>query len=135
MQDLLAGRVDYQCPSAPTAIPQIVAKTIKAFAILSKNRSSSMPDLPTADEQGLKDMDIPSWYAIFLPAGTPDSIVRRLNSAIINAMNTPVMQDRLRMIGSDLVAPERRSSKYLAQFVAQEVKKWEAPIKASGVQF
>jgi tripartite-type tricarboxylate transporter receptor subunit TctC len=135
MQDLLAGRVDYQCPSAPTAMPQIAGKTIKAIAILSKKRSVSMPDLPSADEQGLTGFDIPSWYALFLPAGTPDGIVRKLNAAAVAAMNTPVMQERLRLIGSDLVAPERRTPEYLAQFVAAEIKKWEGPITASGVQF
>jgi tripartite-type tricarboxylate transporter receptor subunit TctC len=135
MQDLLAGRVDYQCPSAPTAMQQIAGKAIKAIAILSKNRSSSMPDLPSAHEQGLTDLDMPSWYAIFLPNGTPGAIVRKLNGAMVAAMNTPVMQERLRMIGSDLVGPERRSPEYLASFVADEIKKWEGPIRASGVQF
>ena len=94
-----------------------------------------MPDLPSAHEQGLTDFDIPSWYALFLPNGTSGEIVRKLNSAMVAAMNTPVMQERLRMIGSDLVGPERRSPEYLARFVADEIKKWEGPIKASGVQF
>jgi len=135
MQDLLAGRVDYQCPSAPTAMPQITGKTVKALAILSKNRSPSLPDLPSAHEQGLTDFDIPSWYALFLPKGTPDAIVRKLNAAAVAAMNTPAMQDRLKTIGSDLVGPERRSPEYLGKFVAAEIKKWAGPIGASGVQF
>jgi tripartite-type tricarboxylate transporter receptor subunit TctC len=135
MQDLLAGRVDYQCPSAPTAMPQIAGKTVKAIAILSKNRSPSLPDLASAHEQGLTDFDIPSWYALFLPKGTPDAIVRKLNAAAVAAMNTQVMQDRLKTIGSDLVGPERRSPEYLGRFVADEIKKWAGPISASGVQF
>jgi tripartite-type tricarboxylate transporter receptor subunit TctC len=135
MQDLLAGQVDYQCPSLPTAMPQVASKTIKAIAVLSKSRSPSLPDLPSAHEQGLTDFDIPSWYALFLPKGTPGPIVRRLNAATVAAMDTPSMRERLGQIGSDLVAPERRSPEYLAQFVAAEIKKWEAPIKSSGVQF
>ena len=135
MQDLLAGRVDYQCPSAPTAMPQITGKTVKAIAILSKNRSPSLPDLPSAHEQGLTGFDIPSWYALFLPKDTPDAIVRKLNAAAIAAMNTQAMQDRLKAIGSDLVGPERRSPEYLGKFVADEIKKWAGPIGASGVQF
>ena len=135
MQDLLAGRVDYQCPSAPTAMPQITGKTVKAIAILSKNRSPSLPDLASAHEQGLTDFDIPSWYALFLPKGTPDAIVRKLNAAAVAAMNTQAMQDRLKTIGSDLVGPERRSPEYLGRFVADEIKKWAGPIGASGVQF
>jgi tripartite-type tricarboxylate transporter receptor subunit TctC len=135
MQDLLAGRVDYQCPSAPTAIPQIAGNSVKALAILSKKRSPGLPDLASAHEQGLTDFDIPSWYALFLPKGTPDAIVRKLNAAAVAAMNTPSMQERLKVIGSDLVPPERRSPEYLAKFVADEVKKWAGPIGASGVQF
>jgi tripartite-type tricarboxylate transporter receptor subunit TctC len=134
MQDLLAGRVDYQCPSAPTAMPQIAGKTVKALAILSKNRSASMPDLPSAHEQGLTDFDVPSWYALFLPKGTPEAIVRRLHDAAVAALDSPAMQKRLTAVGSDLVPPERRSSAYLGQFVAREIEKWSVAIKASGVQ-
>jgi tripartite-type tricarboxylate transporter receptor subunit TctC len=134
MQDLLAGRVDYQCPSVPTAIPQITGQSVRAIATLSKKRSPGLPDLPTADEQGLTDFDIPSWYALFLPRGTPDAIVRRLNAAAIAAVSAPAMQERLKAIGSDLVEPDRMTPEYLAKFVAEEIRKWSGPIKASGVQ-
>jgi tripartite-type tricarboxylate transporter receptor subunit TctC len=134
LQDVIAGRVDYMCPSLPTAIPQIEGKSVKALAILSRNRSPSVPGLPSAHEQGLTDFDIPSWYALFLPRGTPDPIVRRLNAAMVAVVSAPAVQERLKKIGSDLVTPERMTPEYLAGFVAAEVKKWEGPIKASGVQ-
>ena len=134
MQDVIAGRIDYTCLSLPLALPQITGNTVKAIAILSKNRSEALPDLPSADEQGLSGFDAPSWYALFLPAGTPSAIVQRLNSAVIAVLNMPAVQQRLKQIGGDVVEPERRSPEYLAQFVAAEIKKWEAPIKASGVQ-
>jgi tripartite-type tricarboxylate transporter receptor subunit TctC len=117
MQDLLASQVDYQCPSLPTVIPQIAGKTVKAFAILRRNRSPCVPDLPSAYEQGLTDLDIPSWYALFLPKQTPDPIVQRLHDATVAAMEMPITQRRLTKVGSDLVAPERRSREYLGQFV------------------
>jgi tripartite-type tricarboxylate transporter receptor subunit TctC len=134
MQDLLAGRVDYQCPSVPTAMPQIAGESVKAIATLSKKRSPGLPDVPTAHEQGLTDFDIPSWYALFLPRGTPDTIVRKLNAAAVAAVSTPTMQERLKAIGSDLVGPDRMTPEYLAKFVAEEIRKWSGPIKASGVQ-
>ncbi len=134
MQDVIAGRIDYTCLSLPLALPQITGNTVKAIAILSKNRSKALPDLPSADEQGLSGFDAPSWYALFLPAGTPSAIVQRLNSAVIAVLNMPAVRQRLKQIGGDVVEPERRSPEYLAQFVAAEIKKWEAPIKASGVQ-
>jgi tripartite-type tricarboxylate transporter receptor subunit TctC len=134
MQDVMAGRVDYDCLSLPIALPQIAAKSVKPIAVLSKNRSHSLPDLPSAHEQGLTDFDIPSWYGLFLPAATPQAIVRRLNEATVAALDMPTVQQRLKQIGGDVIAPERRSPEYLAQFLAAEIKKWEAPIKASGIQ-
>jgi len=134
MQDVIAGRIDYTCLSLPLALPQITANAVKAIAILSKSRSKALPDLPSADEQGLSGFDAPSWYALFLPAGTPSAIVQRLNSAVVAVLSMPVVQQRLKQIGGDVVEPERRSPEYLAQFVAAEIKKWEGPIKASGVQ-
>jgi tripartite-type tricarboxylate transporter receptor subunit TctC len=134
MQDMLAGRIDYQCPSAPVALPQIEAKTVRALAILSRNRSPSMPDLSSAQEQGLTDFDIPSWYALFLPAGTPADIVWKLNRATVTALKTPFVQQRLMEIGSDLVTPERTSPEYLGEFVAAEIEKWSGVIKASGIR-
>ena len=133
MQDMLAGRIDYQCPSAPTAIPQMEAGAVKALAILSRNRSASMPSLPSAHEQGLTDFDIPTWYALFLPAGTPASIVREVNRATVATLAMPSVQQRLKEIGSDLVPPERMTPDYLATFVAAEVEKWARVIKASGI--
>ena len=133
MQDVMAGRVDYDCLSLPLALPQIAAKTVKPIALLSKNRSSALPELATAREQGLADFDIPSWYALFLPAGTPPAIVQRLNQATIAALENPGIQERLKQIGGDVVAAERRSPEYLAQFLAAEIKTWEGPIKASGL--
>jgi tripartite-type tricarboxylate transporter receptor subunit TctC len=134
MQDMLAGRVDYQCPSAPVALPQIEAKTVKVLAILSKNRSPGMPDLPSAHEQGLADFDIPTWYALFLPAGTPADIVKKLNRSTVGTLKTPLVQQHLKEIGSDLVTPEHMSPEYLGKFVAAEMEKWARVIKASGIQ-
>ena len=133
MQDLLAGLVDYQCPSGPTAMPQIAGMAVKALAILSKNRSPSIPTLATAHEQGLTDFDIPSWYALFLPKGTPPVIVQKLHDATTAALDMPAVQQRLQKLGSDLVPPERRSPEYLARFVASEIHKWSSVIRASGI--
>jgi tripartite-type tricarboxylate transporter receptor subunit TctC len=135
LQDVMAGRVDYDCPSLPLALPQIAAKSVKPIAILSKNRSSILPELASADEQGLTDFDVPSWYALFLPAATPPPIVQKLNQATVAALDVPAIQQRLKQVGGDAIAPERRTPEYLAQFLAAEIKKWEAPIKASGISF
>ena len=68
-----------------------------------------------------------------LPAATPTAIVRKLNEAIVAAMNTPAIQEKMRAIGADLVEPDRRSPEYLKTFFESEIARWARIIKASGV--
>ena len=133
MADMIGGRLDYQCPTAALAIPQIESKEVKALAILSQQRSPIMPTLASAQEQGLANVNVDSWYAFFVPKGTPAAIVRKLNAATIAAMDSPAVRDRLKDLGATAVAPERRSPEYLQKFVESEIVKWAAPIKAAGV--
>jgi tripartite-type tricarboxylate transporter receptor subunit TctC len=133
LQDTLAGRIDYQCPSLPIALPQIKAGAVKALAVLSKSRSASLPELPSAQEQGLADFDVAGWYALFLPAATPADIVQKLNRALVAALNTVEVRHRLQTIGCDLFTPDRSSPDYLRGFQAAEIAKWATAIKASGI--
>jgi tripartite-type tricarboxylate transporter receptor subunit TctC len=133
LQDLAGGRIEYLCDAVSTALPQVQGKTIKPIAVLARHRSSVLPEVKTAIEQGLADFEANNWIGLFVPRGTPEAIIRRLNAATIEAMNTPAVIERLQAIGTDLVAPERRTPEYLAGFVAREIDKWAEPIKASGV--
>ena len=133
MLDLVAQRVDYLCIDTPTAIPQIESGAIKPIAILSHGRSPSLPNLASAYEQGLTDFEASNWSAFFLPKDTPAFIVQKLHDATVAAMNNPTVQKRFKENGIDLVADERRSSAYLAQFVTGEIAKWAGPIKSSGL--
>ena len=132
MQDLIGGRVDYLCDIITTAKPQIDAGTVKAIAILTKQRSPVLPDVPTAIEQGF-DVEAYTWNAFFLPKGTPDAIVRKLNAATVAAMKTPAVREPLEKAGLQFVSDDRTTPEYLAKFVQSEIAKWAAPIKASGV--
>ena len=132
MQDLIGGRIDYLCEIISTAKPQIDGGRVKALAIMTKERSPVQPNLPTTLEQGL-DVQAYTWNAIYLPKGAPADVVKKLNEAAIAAMTTPAVRDRLESIGATVVAPDRRSPEYLGKFTADEIKKWEAPIKSSGV--
>jgi len=134
LQDMLAGRIDYQCASLPIALPQVRAKAVKALATLSKTQTSSLPELATAQEQGLAGFDASGWYALFLPAGTPAEIVQKLNRALIATLQTPRIKDRLQDIGCDLFAPDRSTPQYLGGFLAAEIEKWARATKASGIQ-
>ena len=132
MQDLIAGRIDYQCLDTALAIPQIEANTIKGIAILTRERSPTLPAVASAHEQGLTDFEASNWSGLFLPKGTPAGIVQALHAATVAALETPSVQERFRELGATVVAPDRRSPEYLQRFVAGEVEKWAAPIKASG---
>ena len=132
MQDLIGGRIDYLCEIISTAKPQIDGGRVKALAIMTKERSPVEPNLPTTLEQGL-DVQAYTWNAIYLPKGAAADVVKKLNEAAIAAMTTPAVRDRLESIGAMVVAPDRRSPEYLGKFTADEIKKWEAPIKSSGV--
>jgi len=132
-QDLIAGRIEYMCPLAAAALPQIESKAVKALAILGKNRSTIFPDVPSVREQGLNEFDASSWYAVFLPKGAPAPVVQKLHAAVVAAMDTPGVQQRLKEVGSELVAPERRSPDYLGKFIASEIERWGAAIKTANV--
>jgi tripartite-type tricarboxylate transporter receptor subunit TctC len=134
MQHLIAGRIDYQCVIANVAISQIESKAVKAIALLASDRSPALPNVASAREQGLADLDVDVWYALFVPRGTPAVIVRKLHDATVAAMETPSVQKRLQDIGATVVAPERRSSDYLQTFVESEIKKWARVITAANIR-
>jgi tripartite-type tricarboxylate transporter receptor subunit TctC len=133
MQDLMSGRVDYLCDIITTAKPQIDAGTVKAIAILAKARSPVLPNVPTAIEQGF-EVEAYTWNAFFLPKGTPEAIVRKLNQATVEAMKTPALRKKLEAAGLILVSEDRTTPEYLAKFVQSEIAKWAVPIKAGGIR-
>src|SRR6516162_3994698 len=83
MQDLMAGRIDYQCPAAELAIPHIQGNSVKAIAVLTKYRSPTLPNLASAHEQGLANFDAGAWFSFVLPKGTPAAIVQKLHNATV----------------------------------------------------
>jgi tripartite-type tricarboxylate transporter receptor subunit TctC len=132
IQDLIAGRIDYVCDVISTTLPLVEAKSVKALALLSPQRSPAMPYLPTAHEQGLKDFDTDGWNAFFFPRGVPDAMVQRLAKAIDDILQVPAMRERLEGLGLGVPPPDRRGPAYLDQLVRSDLVKWAAPVKASG---
>jgi tripartite-type tricarboxylate transporter receptor subunit TctC len=133
LRDLIAGRIDYFCPVVTIAIPQIENKGVRGIAILTKNRSPVLPNLASAAEQGLTEFAASTWFAIFLPKGTPAPIVHRLHAAVLATMETPSVHLELKKIGAELVGSERRSPDYLRGFVESQIEKWSAATKAANI--
>jgi tripartite-type tricarboxylate transporter receptor subunit TctC len=130
MQDLLAGRIDFLCDIAVTAVQSIKGGTVKGLANLSGQRSAVLPDLPTAAEKGFPAVQAHTWTALFLPKGTQAEIANKLNAATVAAMNAPGLQEQMNGLAATLVVPERRTQAYLAGFVKSEWDKWGAAIRA-----
>jgi tripartite-type tricarboxylate transporter receptor subunit TctC len=132
MQDMMGGRIDYICDVISTALPLIRSNSIKPLALLSPQRSMVLPDLATADAQGLTGFDADAWNAFFLPRGTPEPIVRRLAKVTSDVLDIAWVRERLEGLGLNIPPPQRRTPDYLAKLIPSELEKWAAPIKASG---
>ncbi|HWE77410.1 MAG TPA: tripartite tricarboxylate transporter substrate binding protein [Pseudolabrys sp.] len=133
MQDVMAGRLDFECEIMSTVKAHIDAGQVKGLAILAKTRSPALPNVPTALEQGL-DAQAYTWNAVFLPKDAPPAVVKALNDAVLAAMHTPEVRQRLASFGAQVVPDDQATPDYLAGFVKSEIAKWRAPIQASGVK-
>ena len=133
LQDMIAGRIDYFCSLAASAMPHIESNVLRTITALGKDRSPFLPNLSTAREQGLADMDSYFWSAAAFPKGTPRPIVDKLAKTIADALDTPVVQERFKSSAIVPPAPDRRGPEYLQKFINDEIAKWAVIIKASGV--
>ena len=134
LQDLIAGRLDFICNYVSTAVPAVAAGQARVLATLAVERSTAFPDVPTADQQGLKEFDISAWNAIFLPKSATPAMVAKLNGAVSKALDSPAVKKRLDDIGLLPPLPARRTPDYLQKYVESEIKKWAEPVKAGGLQ-
>lgn len=133
MQDLIAGRLDFVCEQISTAVSQIEGGTVKGIAVLGQGRVPVLPNLATAKEHGLADLDCNSWSALLFPKGTPDAIVQRVARATAEVVETASVRERLEQAGVTIPQADRRSSQYLAAFIKEEIAKWATVIKAAGI--
>jgi tripartite-type tricarboxylate transporter receptor subunit TctC len=133
MADLIGGQIHYMCSNTPGALPQMQSGTVKGIALLSRERSPLVPALATAHEQGVADFEAISWSGLFLPKGTPAPIVKELNRAVSEAMDSKAVLDRMAELGTTIVTPDRRSPEYLQSLVERDIAKWGPPIKAAGI--
>jgi tripartite-type tricarboxylate transporter receptor subunit TctC len=132
--DVIAGRIDYICNYVSIGAAAVTQGQVKALAMLAKERTPLLPDLATADAQGLKDFDVSAWNAILLPKSATASQVGKLNKAVSQALDNPALRGRLDAIGLIAAAPDRRSPEYLRRFIEAETTKWAGPVKAAGLQ-
>jgi tripartite-type tricarboxylate transporter receptor subunit TctC len=133
LQDLIGGRVDYMCATVQTGAAQAKQGNVKGIAVMAEKRVSIIPDLPTTGDAGLPGVEASVWNAFFLPKGTPEPIVRKLNKAMSDTIDDPAIRQRLAELGLEIVAPERRTPEYLAQYLPQEIERWAKVVREAGI--
>ena len=127
LADVLSGTITMNFSSLPPAVPQIKAGTLKALAVTGTRRISSLPDVPTLQEQGI-DAAINGWHGLFAPAKTPDAILDRIERDAKLAMRDPKWAEVLAKDGVEL--PPARTRAEFARYVADEHAFWGRKLKA-----
>jgi len=131
MNDLLGKQVDMTCDQATNTTGLILSKQVKAYAITTKSRLPSLPELPTADEAGLKGFELAVWHGVFAPRGTPPAIVEKLSMALIGALKDPDLVKRFREITEPMPA-DRATPEAAQRTLTSEIDRWAPIIKAAG---
>jgi tripartite-type tricarboxylate transporter receptor subunit TctC len=134
MQDLVAGQIDMMFDNPVTSLPQVRYATIKVYAVTSKSRLASAPDIPTVDEAGLPGFHISAWNALFAPKGTPKDIIAKLNAAVVDALADPTARSRLAELGLEIFPPEQQTPEALGARLKADIEKWWPIIKAAGIK-
>ncbi|MES2399573.1 MAG: tripartite tricarboxylate transporter substrate binding protein [Pseudomonadota bacterium] len=128
---VLAGHTQMSSTSMPPAVPQIKAGKLRAIAVTSAKRSALLPDVPSVTEFGYKDFDDYTWVGFFMPAGTPQALVDRINTEINKAMELPDSKEKFVSLGMEST---RNTSAEFGSFLKDEVGKWASVVKVTGAK-
>ena len=129
--DVVTGEIQFMFNS-PSAVKSFIdAKRLRVLGITSDKRSPQMPEVPTFAESGFKDLVTGSWYAVWLPAKTPDAIVSRLNAEIVRITKLPEVSKRIVELGG---VPVANSPAEMDAFQKAEATRWAKVVKASGAK-
>jgi tripartite-type tricarboxylate transporter receptor subunit TctC len=125
MNDLLGGQVDLMFDSITSARPHIESGKLRALAVTTRMRSSALPQVPTIAEAGLPGYELSPWFAVYVPAGTPQPVVAKLHQALLDALRKPDVRQRLALIGAE---PVGGSPEQLRAHLKSEMDKWSRVI-------
>ena len=129
MAAVMNGEVLFAIDNAPASRQQVLAGMLRALAVSTAQRASTMPEIPTLQEQGIAEFDVASWYGIVAPAAVPDPIIRRLGGEIIAALEDPTIAQRFRDFGAE---PWPLDGAAYDAFMRQQVEVWAPVVRASG---
>jgi tripartite-type tricarboxylate transporter receptor subunit TctC len=127
--DLVSGRVSMMLETIPNALAMAHNGMVRMLAVTTPTRSAAAPDLPTFAESGLPDFDVSSWTGLFLPAGTPPSIIERLNAETVRITHDPAYLEQLKTMGTDAASSTPEA---FGAFVRKEIANWTEAVRRSG---
>jgi len=131
VSDVLAGQVPVAFVGATSVIPHLKSGLLRVLAVASMKRSSSLPDVPTFDELGIKGVEFSQWYTIMAPAGIPQDAVAKLSAAVAEAVKSPEMRKAFATQGAD---PITYTPQELDAFIKSEIAKFSAIVKELGIK-
>ena len=134
LQDLIAGNVDVLCDQPVATGPHIQAGMLKAYAMATKERLGTMPEVPTFSEAGMPGFELAVWHGLYAPKGTPAPVIERLNKAARTALAEPALVKRFTDMGVVIPQGERLKPETLRQHTAAEIQRWDPVIKAAGAK-
>ena len=133
MTDLMGGQVDFMCDQTTNTTPQIKGGKVKAYAVTTRTRVKSLPELPTLDESGLKGFEVAIWHGLWAPHGTPKAALDKLTAALQQALKDPNVIAKFAELGTEPVAQNRATQEALRAHLKSEIEKWSPIIKKAGV--
>jgi tripartite-type tricarboxylate transporter receptor subunit TctC len=133
MNDLLGGTVDFMCDQTTNTTNQIKSGKVKVYAVTSKKRVPSLPDVPTLDEQGLKGFEVGIWHGLYAPKGTPKPAIDKLVAALQAALKDETVNKRFADLGAQAYPIDKATPAALAAHLKAEIDKWAPIIKKAGV--
>ncbi|MEO7742284.1 MAG: tripartite tricarboxylate transporter substrate-binding protein [Usitatibacter sp.] len=133
MNDLVGGQVDIMCDQTTSTTGQIKGGKVKAYGITSEKRVSSLPDLPTLEEQGLKGANVGIWHGLYAPKDTPKPVIDKLVKAMQQALADPAVKQKFTELGAVTYGADKQTPQALQQHLKAEIFKWGPIIKKAGV--
>jgi tripartite-type tricarboxylate transporter receptor subunit TctC len=121
-------------PEGSNLLPHLRSGKIKTYAVLTQTRWAAAPDIPTIDEAGGPPFYLPFWHGLWVPKGTPEDVIAKLNRAVVEALADPTVRTRLAGLGQGLFPREQQTPHALAAFYKAEIEKWWPIIKAAGIK-
>jgi tripartite-type tricarboxylate transporter receptor subunit TctC len=131
VSDLIGGHVQAMVMAMQTLAPHVHAGRVRMLGVMSAKRAEAFPDVPTLREQGLPDLEVETYYAMFAPAGTPTTIVARLNRELNDFLKQPDVRDVLAKQG---LVPEGGTPQALGERVKMDLARWTRVVKSAGIK-